>query len=147
MFWHNAWLMKKLHSSKWNSRAQYHRVTHYEMLFFKELTLIYQTLVLFLNPYTYTDGHVISHSWFLEKRFDRFDHVSIGVQKQTISHLKALIKCFKNQGWNWVLHPYKSCHALETKKHHFQKHRVKVMLGLKFNQFWVCNQSELIWDF
>ena len=65
---------------------------------------------------SYTDGHVISHSWFLEKRFDRFDHVSIGVQKQTIPHLKALIKCFKNQGWNWVLHPYKSGHALETKK-------------------------------
>ena len=33
-----------------------------------------------------------------------------------------------------------------TKKH-FQKHRIKVMIGLKFIQFWVCFQLELLWAF
>ena len=46
---------------------------------------------------TYTHGHNIPHSWFSEKHFNSFDSLPIGIKKQMISHLKALVKSFENQ--------------------------------------------------
>ena len=45
----------------------------------------------------YTHGHNIPHSWFSEKHFNSFDSLPIGIKKQMISHLKALVKSFENQ--------------------------------------------------
>ena len=42
-------------------------------------------------------GHNIPHSWFSEKHFNSFDSLPIGIKKQMISHLKALVKSFENQ--------------------------------------------------
>ena len=41
---------------------------------------------------TYTHGHNIPHSCFSEKHFNSFDSLPIGIEKQMISQLKALVK-------------------------------------------------------
>ena len=94
-----------------------------------------------------TPGHIIPYTWFSEKRFQCFNPVLIGIQKQMIPHWKALYQRF------WIScnigcgTPIKAATPLKPKKHHFQKHRVKVMIGSRFAQFWVCNQLELLWAF
>ena len=45
----------------------------------------------------YTHGHNIPQSWFSEKHFNSFDSLPIGIKKQMMSHLKALVKSFENQ--------------------------------------------------
>ena len=47
------------------------------------------------TPKSYTHGHNIPHSWFSEKHFNSFDSLPIGIKKQMISHLKALVKFFE----------------------------------------------------
>ena len=45
----------------------------------------------------YTHGHNVVDAWFLQKCFNSFDSLPIGIKKQMISHLKALVKSFENQ--------------------------------------------------
>ena len=56
----------------------------FDLRFYRFFELIY-------TPYT--DGHISSYRQILTKTFDFFQHVPIGIQKQMIPHLKALMNC------------------------------------------------------
>ena len=73
----------------------------------------------------------------MKKRFDSFGNVFIGVQKQMIPHLKALIKLFYNQERKWgKLHPQCDKNDLNEKNTTFSRLKILSLsveiLGISF---------------
>ena len=86
----------------------------------------------------YTDGHISPTSGFSWKYFDCFKQFFIRIQRQTITHLKALIKNFWNQVKNLMWHHSERGQALKTEKALLSLELVWSLSWQIFFQFHYC---------